>query len=79
MLQFDGIVVGYHSHSVCGKALPLTSFEFVLLNAYGDLFDLMGKFPEMNQIRQRRRRESQRCSACIRLVPDNDLIFGHST
>ena len=87
--QFDGLMAGYHMASMLGEVPPLDFFAFQLLNALGDLFQIIPAVQaseRMNwskmssaQVRAERVRRGH-CSAIIKVTGDfSDLLFGHSS
>jgi hypothetical protein len=53
MAQLDGLVVGFNDFSECSKQdgfVPMSTFDFLLLNLDGDLFDLTVAFPDPKTI-----------------------------
>ena len=82
--QFDGLVDGYQAHT--NATLPLSASDLFLLNADGDLEDLI---PAYNKTKTRQPGKSSsfaeavkslKCSALIRMTPNaSDLLWGHTT
>lgn len=83
LARFDGLVDGYQAYSE--RSSPYSSLELYLLNADGDLEDLI---PALNKTRTRQpgamavslAYKSLKCSALIRILPNaSDVVFGHTT
>eukprot|EP00668_Euglena_longa_P046986 GGOE01062753.1.p1 GENE.GGOE01062753.1~~GGOE01062753.1.p1 ORF type:complete len:653 (-),score=146.74 GGOE01062753.1:677-2608(-) len=87
LAQFDGLVAGYQEFA--SRDQWLSELDLFLLNADGDLIDLI---PAVNSTLQPKRVKRQshlsyqeavrslRCSALIRLTTDRrDLLWGHTT
>jgi hypothetical protein len=83
--QFEGLIEGYEK-SECAAKHPLSLFDWLILNAYGDLIDLLSKFDlEETSPRHQEKSEAgplfkQRCSSFVKPVDNlTDLYFGHTT
>eukprot|EP00941_MAST-03F_sp_MAST-3F-sp1_P001743 g1743.t1 len=87
--QFDGLMAGYNDAASVKGLKPLGIWSFQLLNALGDLFQIIPAVKETERVEwlsltseQARHEKNKRghCSALIKLTGDfDDLLFGHSS
>ena len=86
--QLDGLVDGY-ARSAFGKENPLELWAFVMINAMGDLFDIIpavsrSKRPDFHRMNHKEIRDymnrNGHCSALIRVTDDlSDIMVGHNS
>lgn len=83
--QFDGLVAGYQAYSESDT--PLSELDLFMLNAGGDMEDLISIASADDQVKLAPVTQSLytfikklKCSALIRILPGfRDLVWGHAT
>eukprot|EP00446_Apocalathium_sp_SHHI-4_P003988 CAMPEP_0177192156 /NCGR_PEP_ID=MMETSP0367-20130122/21744_1 /TAXON_ID=447022 ORGANISM="Scrippsiella hangoei-like, Strain SHHI-4" /NCGR_SAMPLE_ID=MMETSP0367 /ASSEMBLY_ACC=CAM_ASM_000362 /LENGTH=581 /DNA_ID=CAMNT_0018639927 /DNA_START=70 /DNA_END=1815 /DNA_ORIENTATION=- len=89
MAQFDGLVAGYGAAVKHGRATELDRFAFSMLNALGDLFDIVPAVQRQHRIdwlsldlaaAERLHATKGHCSGLVKLTGDySDLFMAHSS
>jgi hypothetical protein len=88
LAQFDGLVQGYRTYS--RKLVPISEIDLFLLNADGDMEDLVSVVTRGDELIQNKMDfatksfyqfvKNLKCSALIRILPNlQDVTWGHAT